>query len=360
MERINRPGDDFRESLSVDYITEICRHHDLPSPITITPESRGNEKVIYHLDEAYSLQFCLSENAAQNVEALTILSELEEVPTPQVIALIEEDPVLQVPYFITERCPGIRLDKLWSDTQDADKVSILEALGTGMGRYHTVTASKVHQVAAKHALNHRILDQSDQQPHSSKAQDISEPTRKKLTALRFDIAKTVCELDGLSRSRTEDLQSEFIGPGFVHGEPWEEHFIVERGSPQYRLSGCVDINDVVIADSQYEMTVLFASILSLHSEYYEAYKRGYERYFPFPQDAYSRLYSAAIGYAIWAIDELTNDIELSKTQEPLWRNQPFPDWRREGIEKHLNRLNGWLGVMPQIERPMFRSKIGPW
>jgi len=134
----------------------------LPKPQEIIPEGRGNEKVIYHLDRHFVLAFCLSTGVEVDIEPLAVLERIEAIPTPRVITWVEQDCDLHVPYMITERCPGTRLDKLWDKTEHKQRLQALEALGAGMGHYHTVGTAEVKKVADRLSLSHRVQDLSNQ------------------------------------------------------------------------------------------------------------------------------------------------------------------------------------------------------
>jgi len=69
VERIGRPGDDFRERLSRADIERICISHGIVRPVKITPEERGNETVAYHLDDKYFLSFGVSDATQRKTES---------------------------------------------------------------------------------------------------------------------------------------------------------------------------------------------------------------------------------------------------------------------------------------------------
>ena len=355
MERIGRPGDDFREKLSRSDIERICERHGLAEPREITPEERGNEKVIYYLDDHLLLAFCLSDDIRTNVEALAVLEQIEAMPTPRVIAWLEDDPDLRVPYMIVEKCPGTRLDLLWEESGHAERLQLLAALGNDMGYYHTTSLSDVKKVAEKLSLSQRVADGVEvrRQMSEMRVQKITDSLGQlaaRLSRLGLEASSTVKVLEAHYSQRLSQPVTHFIEPGLVHGEPCAEHFFVERTQDGFRLSGCVDFEEVMIADSLGEIVAQYVSILALDREYYDAFKRGYQHFFAFPLDAEERLRLAAIDNDVEAILFLLHSMET----RPEW------SFATPWVRGHLRRLQGWLGEFKKIDRAMFRKDIGPW
>ncbi|UCH51022.1 MAG: phosphotransferase [Chloroflexota bacterium] len=355
MEGIGRPGDDFRQQLSRSDIEQICKRHDLVEPREITPEERGNEKVIYYLDDHLLLAFCLSDDIRANTEALTVLEEVEAMPTPQVIAWLEDDPHLRVPYMIVEKCPGTRLDLLWEKLGHEQRLQLLEALGNDMGYYHTVSLSDVKKVADKLSLSHRVDDavETSLQMGKMRLQRITENLEHltvRLGRLGLKASSTVKMLKAHCSQRLSQPVTHFIEPGLIHDDAWAEHFFIERTQDGFRLSGCIDFEEVRVADSLSEIVAQYVSMLALNHDYYDAFKRGYQRFFAFPPDADERLRLAAIDNDAEAILFLLHSVET----RPEW------SFATPWVRGHLRRLQGWLGESQKIDRAMFRKDIGPW
>ena len=161
MKRIGRPEDDFREKLSQADIERICKSHGIEMHRKIIAERRGNETVAYHLDDTYFLSFGVSDPTRRKVEVLRIFEHLEAMPTPKVIGWSEEDPGLGVPYMILERCPGMRLDSLWHQCGPEERPKLLEALGSGMGRYHTIRLEDAEAAARRAGLEQWVVNHGE-------------------------------------------------------------------------------------------------------------------------------------------------------------------------------------------------------
>lgn len=349
MERIGRSEDDFREKLTEDDIGRICEGHGLPRPTEITPEHRGNESVCYHLDSGLFIAFVIGEDIRWKVEGLKLLETIDEIPTPRVMGWSENDPGLQAPYMIVERCPGYRLDALWERTTADQHVDMLEALGAGAGRYHTVNGAVLRERAHQHGLAHRV--RHIETPESG---DESSPVDS-LPVLAVRLRRIGLEENGIVKKleehflRTTHRQEDFIGPGLIHIEPCAEHFFIEETKTGYRLSGCVDLG-FGVGDSLGEITAHYVSMLSLESAYFDAFRRGYERFFSFPSDAVERLHVEAIehdlGNILWLLDRIED--------HPAWAFATM--W----VSEHLLRLEGWLDPAKKTDRALFRKDIGPW
>jgi aminoglycoside phosphotransferase (APT) family kinase protein len=363
-------GNDSQEESTRKLIERICIQHGLPRPQKIVAEERGNEKTIYYLDDRLLLAFGPHSDICSCAEALTILEHIEEMPTPRVIAWTKEDPELHAPYMVMERCPGIRLDNLWKTTNLQQRTQFLEDLGTAMGHYHTVNAAKVKEVADRLSLSHRVAIRAEPTRIGVFLGGIARDFRNLLSAneahASFDWPQLAERLTGLGlqASPTIDLlrahyaqnpqqpEEHFIGPGLVHGEPWAEHFFMEDSRDCFRLSGCVDLELVTIADSFHEITFPYVSMLALESEYYLAFKRGYECFFAFPADAQERLRYAAVNFdtdaILWLLDQMES------------RPNAWGDWATPWLAGHWCRLLGWLDPSKKIHRAMFRVDIGPF
>jgi len=349
VERIGRPEDDFRENLTEGDIARICEAHGLPRPTELVPEYRGNENVCYHLDSKLFIAFVICEDIHWKVESLTLLDAINEMPTPHVIAWSENDPELHVPYMIVERCPGHRLDVLWKNTTGEQHASILEALGTGTGRYHSVSAHALTEHAHRLGLGHRVRHIEEPEVTDDSTPADSLPT------LAVRLRRIGVEENGVIKklqahfSRTTRKQVDFIAPGLVHTEPFAEHFFIQETETGYRLSGCVDLN-FGVKDSLGEITSHYVSMLSLSPAYLDAFKRGYERFFPFPSDAEERLCLEAIehdfGDILWLLDTME--------RRPEW------SFAKAWVASHLDRLQGWVDASKRIDKALFREDIGPW
>jgi aminoglycoside phosphotransferase (APT) family kinase protein len=354
MERIDRPNDDFRERLSRSHLEEICSRHGLPLPQDVRPEHRGNEKVIYHLDEQFTVAFCITDDVQRNVESLVVLHEVSPMPTPRVLAWMKEDPATGVPYIVMERCPGIRLDELWEALDPRERLAMLEALGAGMGRYHTVSGTDARQAADKVSLGHVVHDAGERplrrvEEWARLVYENLGQLADRLGLLGLDASSIERGLEARGADWLSHEMAEFVGPGLIHEEPWAEHFYLERSEGGFRLSGCVDFEEVNIADPLCEVATLYASVLGLDREYYEAFKRGYERFFQFPTDHEQTVRLACVLFDAWALVWLTERVP-----------EPIPKWWREWVEQRFRRLAGWLGQAQPVSRAPFRRDIGPW
>jgi hypothetical protein len=348
MERIGRPEDDYREKLTERDFARICLTHGLPRPNQIIPEHRGNESVCYHLDGRLFIAFVICEDIHANVEILSLYDGIKEIPTPRVIAWVEEDPELGVPYVITERCPGHRLDALWKSATPKERIGILEAFGAGTARYHTVSAQALTEHAQRLGLAHRV-------EHIQRLPEIDPPPIDSLSRLPDRLRRIGIEEDGIVKrleshfTRTSREQGAFIAPGLVHGEPCAEHFIMQELDTGFCLSGCVDL-DVCVADPIGEITSHYVSMLGINPAWFRAFRRGYERFFPFPPNAEERLRLEAVEHDLGNVLWLLNTMET----RPEWA---FADvW----VAGHLRRLEGWLDSAKRIDRALFRQDIGPW
>ena len=358
MERLGRPGDAFRGRLSVSQIEAICRLHTLPIPREIVPEVRGNEKVIYYLDDRFALQFHAER---RDMEDLLLLQEIEEMPAPKVVAWIERDDTLGTSYLITEKCPGRRLDELWPHLQQEARVGLLETLGSAIAEYHAVRADEIYSVASRLELSHRVKDHSDcpLAPLETRARKVESgfgAIVRLLDALKLPSSDLFSGLESAIRSKCFEP---FFGPGLTHEEPWAEHFIVDGDEGAFRLSGCVDFNWIFIADPAWDIVNFYVSILGTDDTFYDAYRRGYERIRAFPDDAEARLRSLAVDFDAWAILSLSGETEISD-RELLWRGKSMPSGRRSWVRRHYERLRGWLGLSEIEKECLFRWKIGPW
>ena len=358
MERIGRPEDDFRERLSLEDIASICGRHSIPKPSKIEPEMSGNEKVIYYLDDTYALQFLALK---EEEEDYRLLESVPDIPTPSVIAWCDLDPSLEAQYLITERCPGKRLDLLWQEVDESDRLKVLRDLGEGMGGYHTVDAKSLLTVADRLELSHRITDQtSDPLGFLNRRRA---RTAKRLNMIGQLLAGLELDAHSLLEKTEKHLGREPDEPlfpsGLASGEPWEEHIILERTEEGFRLSGCVDLTPIMICDGALEITVLYASILGLDRRYFGVFQEGYETYRAFPDECWERLQCLAADYHAWALASLTGDTEVVGSSV-LWRGNPISEWRISRVVAHYERLCSKLGLGTPTEEAKFRAQIGPW
>lgn len=355
MERIGRPGDDFREALTRDDIERICRRYGLPKPREIVPEPRGNENVAYHIDGEYFLALSISDDTRRKVEVLRLLEQIESMPTPKVIGWSERDPALQVPYMILERCPGLRLDELWEQCGHGERLELLKSLGSGMGRYHSTALADAEAAGRMTGLERWVVDGVE--PRRQRARSARREAKGSLKSLperlnRWGIngSSLVHALRDHYAGSLPPPDAPFVGPGLIHTEPWAEHFFVVKTGTAFRLSGCVDLEECAIADSFDEIVEMYVSLLALDEEYLSAFTKGYEQFFPFPPDAERCLRAAAVdhdlGNVLWLLDTME--------KRPEWSFATC--W----VAGHIQRLEGWLDESKRVKRALFRKDIGPW
>ncbi len=358
MERIGRPEDDFRERLTREDITEICARHSIPDPSKIESEGRGNEKVIYYLDDTYALQFLAFK---EDEEDYRLLEVEPAFPTPRVITWCERDLSLDASYLITEKCPGKRLDLLWQEVDEVERLKLFCGLGEGMASYHTADGSSLLAAADHLELSARVNDhRSDPLYHLDRRRERVAHELDRvcliLESLELDVRSLFSRAERhLARPPDDPL----FPPGLASEEPWEEHFILDRTPDGFRLSGCIDFGPIEICDGALEISLLYASILGLDRRYFGAFQDGYETHRAFPDDCWERLHRLAADYHAWALSSLTWGAELVGSSVH-WQGQAFPDWRRGWAVAHYDRLCSMLGLGPPMEEARFRAQIGPW
>ena len=360
------PNDDFREKLAPADVERVCGAHNLPIPKTIVSERRGNDKVAYHLDERYFLAFVLGGDMREEIDKIAILSHVGRMPIPRMVAWSEREPVLGVPYYIQEECPGTRLDLLWQKTDAEERVRLLEGLGYGMGYYHTVTAPDLVQARNELSLNHiaRYLDEPlppvDERSSLQKEVKNLLPLAARLSSLGIDADEVMDEVRERYVEKMRSPCTGFVQPGLVHEDPLEEHCFVEQTDEGYRLSGCVDIEGILVSDGIHDIGGAYASMLALDRKYYEAFREGYEQFFPFPPDAEDQLHFAAITDEIWGLTMLTAGYTADLKSEIEWPDTPLADWAMRWTKNRFRRLQGWLDEAKQLDRALFRPEVGPW
>ena len=358
MDPIGRPNDDFRKKLTVDQIHSICRRNGIPRPTRIEPEERGNEKVIYYLDDRLAMQFLAVE---RDVEALRLLEHIDEIPTAQVITWSKSDPDVGVSCLITTRCPGTRLDALWRGTDDSDKADILRAVGKGMSRYHSVSPDSAIHLATD--LGYDSLTGDDRSRERTFLEGRRERVRNRIdniAALLHTVDDHPDELLAAIRSHLDSASPARLLPfGLTHPEPWVEHYIVGELDGGYALTGCIDIEWLKISDPGVELTVLYATILAHSEEWWDAFADGYSTHHTLPDDARERCHDLAIDFDAWSLSSSAGDA-LLVDGEVIDDGNHLTAWRTHCGRGHARRLRWLLGLDPDYSEVLFRSDIGPW
>lgn len=356
MEPIGRPGDDFRKGLMRADIERILKSHGLPSAVRIVPEPRGNEMVAYHLDDTYFLSFGVNDDTQRKVEVLRLFEHLDDMPTPKVIAWSEQDPELNVPYMILERCSGLRLDVLWEKCGNDDQLQLLEDLGKSTGRYHTVTLTAAKRAADLAGTDRLVINgikyRSELAEESRRAAiDSLAHLSCRLSRWNIEGSSLVALLENHYVNDLPETDGRFVDAGLIHTEPDPEHFIFEKRGNGFRLTGCVDLEECMIADSIDEITRMYVSMLALDERFLAAFRKGYEQFYAFPSDAEQRLHAAAIDHDLWAILWLLDTMEKDPEK---W------SFATRWLAGHINRVRGWIDDSEKVTRAFFRKDIGPW
>lgn len=359
MDPIDRPNDDFREKLTLDQIHHICSANGLPIPSSIVPEPRGNEKVIYHLDDQYCLQFLVEERDAT---PLRLLTHIPEVPSPELIAWHEGDGDDDVSYLITTRCPGDRLDVMFPSAPPVEQQAILFALGAGLAQYHRLDPDAIVDTVVSLDESELLLDRRAANDGGLKGSQVRfRNAMVSIAALLRAVDDTPDELiQALSEHLDREPDPQFAPPGLTHYEPWAEHYILNHEDDQYRLTGCVDIERILIADPAHEIGVLAASILALKREWLDAFTDGYRTCHELPDHLEERIRHLAIDHDLWSLGELANEVE--------WRGGKLVDadgseparYRINWASGHARRLRHWFGLDDTFDELLFRAQIGPW
>jgi hypothetical protein len=327
----------------------------LPRPDKVVAEVRGNENVAYHLDGVYFLAFGISDDTRRKVEVMRVFEHIPAMPTPKVIAWSEGDSRLHVPYMVLERCPGRRLDEVWYLCGNEDRLRLLEAVGAGMGLYHTTTLEDAKTAGRLVGLERWVLDDAEPQRQRAilarcEAERSLEFLEARLSRWQLSGSELVNSLAKHYVGGPPASDSWFIGPGLIHPEPWAEHFFVEHKDGVFKVSGCVDLEECAIADSRDEIVAMYVSMLGLAEDYLMAFRRGYEQFFSFPPDAEEQLLIAAVAHDLGNILWLLNTME----KRPEWSFATC--W----LAGHMERIKGWLDGSKKPKRALFRKDIGPW
>jgi len=365
MERLRLPNDEFRARLTRADIERICAAHNLSPPVEILPERGGNNKVAYHLDGRHFLAFVLGGDMRAELERIAILTRLGWMPLPRIVAWAEQDPVLAAPYYIQEECPGVRLDRLWEQSGPAERVGLLEGLGAGMACYHTIGVQELRRARNELGLRH-VAPHLDQPPLiydecetlCRRLRNLR-PLADRLQSLGVEAHAAMDAVEKLYKARIRRPPAARFAPGLVHEEPFEEHFFIARKADGYHLVGCVDIEGLLVADGIHDVGAMYMSMLNLAPEYYAAFRRGYEQFFPFPPDAPEQLRFHAITQEILCLSLMvghTADLE----REFEWPRTPVAEWVLRWVRNRFWRLQVWLDETQRPARALFRPDVGPW
>lgn len=363
---IGRLNDDVRERLSRAKVEQICERHGLPKPKEIIPEPDGNDTVVYYLDENAVLSFhCHRQLFADSKERLIIAKYIEEFLSPRLIAAVEKDADLGMPYIITERCPGMRLDRLWSHVDSSKRLLICRALGYGMGRYHTIGVDSFKERTREVSLYHR---------HMEMFQNNTEEYRKSLRTIIDGLGRAfeVIDMIGLEHFITareieahlaqcmERGWQRFSGPGLTHEYPWPDHFFIQETNGTFRLSGCIDFEGFPFRDSLHEISILYLNIFGLDDRYEAAFISGYEEFIQLPENASQRILEKAIEVELNDLMHMTDEITGNTPATLTWRETPAPKWLKRWIRNRLCRLEGWFIPAKRVKDSLFRRQVGPW
>ena len=362
---VGRVNDDVREKLSVAKIEQICKLHGLPKPARIIPEPDGNDAVVYYLDTTAVLSFhCHRKIFTEIHEGLRIMEGFDEFPSPRLIAVEEEDGDLGMPYIITERCPGERLDRLWVKSDHAARLDIARALGVGMARYHTIDIDTFRARTREASLEHRCGYEvkRNTQTYRTNVKKIAERASRTfeiISALGLDCASVARHVEThLAQCMTKEWRP-FAGMGLCHEGAWPDHFFIRQMGPKPELSGCIDFEEFPFADSVGELDTVYCSMLGTDDRYVGAFISGYGEYFDLPPDAAQLMRESAIEGELGCLDHMTKGIKIDSSSL-TWRDEPVADWLKRWISNRCDRLEGWFDQAKRVTKPLFRGQVGPW
>jgi aminoglycoside phosphotransferase (APT) family kinase protein len=358
MDPIDRPNDDFRERLTLNHIHNICKHNNLPTPTTVVPEPRGNEKVIYHLDDKFTLQFLVEQ---RDVDPLHLLSHIDEMPTPEVLAWCENDPTIDGAYLITTKCKGDRFDLLWHDADENQRVGMLHCLGEGWSRYHSLSPDAVTEKAERLGFSQLVGDdRATKSTWLEQRRDRTIAAIPSIEAFLKQVAERPAELISAIQEHLQSTELPSLAPsGLTHSEPWAEHYILEATDDRYVLTGCVDVERLCIADPAHEFAVMAASVLAHEKRWLDAFAAGYRIHRELPDDLEQRIHNLAIDHDLWSLSSSAGKAEWIDG-ELLDGGEPPRHWRIHCATGHARRLRKWLGLDTDFNESLFRAEIGPW
>jgi hypothetical protein len=122
----------------------------------------------------------------------------------------------------------------------------------------------------------------------------------------------------------------------------------------------VDSEGFPVRDSLGEIGSLYATMLGVDDDYMVAFRRGYEEFFSFPDDAATLILDAAISCDIDSLAHMVGQVEGDSSSEFKWRAKEMPDWLKRWITNRFSRLQGWFDSSRRVKRAMYRGEVGPW
>ena len=358
MNPIDRPNDDVRERLTLAQIHSICEDNGLPVPTTVEPEPRGNEKVIYHLDGRYSLQFLVSQ---QDVDPLRVLNQIDEIPSPEILAWREDDSDANNSYLITTKCPGSRFDLLWHTANEDQRSRMLYGLGEGLAGYHSLSPDTVIATAGSVGLATLIRDdRKEEWTWQKRWRNLTVTAMPAIEALLQAVSEEPDALVRAIHSHLESTEVPSLGPaGLTHSEPWAEHYILNAQDDRYVLTGCIDIERISIADPAHELAVMAASVLAHDTRWLNAFAEGYRTHRDMPDNLEQRIHHLAMEHDLWSLSSSAGKAQWFNG-ELVEDGKPLSRWRIHCATGHARRLRKWLGLTNDFDEYLFRAEIGPW
>ena len=188
-----------------------------------------------------------------------------------------------------------------------------------MGRYHTITLTDAQDAACRAGYEQWVVDAGEHQSSRARAFRREGQTTWSTLVHALRVGGSTAHLSWpcwrSTAARPSGADAQFAGAGLFHTEPFAEHYIIDRTGNEFRLSGCVDLEECAIGDSLGEVVEMFASILALDQRYLAAFEEGYEEWFPFPSDALRRLWAGAVDLdfsnVLWLLGTMDKRAEWS-------------------------------------------------
>ncbi len=191
----------------------------------------------------------------RELEAYRLLDGQSVVPLPNLLAQGTYPDQISWPYLVLEFCPGRAIREVRGELSREDKLSVARDLGRILRAVHKTPLRNLHSLDARPHAWRAFVKKRKAACMDELAAHPTEESRQPPRLLKNVLA----ELPALFES-VEPLVPSGFAPCLVNGDLTDDHLLLVREDPGWRISGLIDWADTCAGAFEYEWVALWLSL----------------------------------------------------------------------------------------------------
>jgi|GEM_PF-1917127 len=273
-----------------DKIRKILKEELNAQVLKIKATSGGYSHHMYELEidkEPFSLLIRFSNNSEKKERDLRkevfVLKKLSEagIPVPKIHIFRKNESKDESDYMLIEKISGIRLDTIWENLTNDEKISITTKVGQLMKKIHSIRLEKFGYLEEDGKIDSddsfKFKTAGKQKEYSPFLRELFKQSFKdmaRLASYKHIKEKSILKfINFIIENKAKIDYSE--EPILIHGDMALGHIFVEKIKNEYQITGLIDVEFAEPSSPEYDFIKLHRKGFFDNPELKEALKQGY-------------------------------------------------------------------------------------